>query len=36
MKTVSYKENIDAVIKAIYEVHPYDEVAFNVYQLENI
>ncbi len=36
IETVCARENIDAVIKAIKEVHPYDEVAFDVYPLENI
>ncbi len=36
IETVCARENIDAVIKAMKEVHPYDEVAFDVYPLENI
>ncbi len=36
IETVCVRENIDAVIKAMKEVHPYDEVAFDVYPLENI
>lgn len=36
IETVCARENIDAVIKAIKEVHPYDEVAFDVYPLESI
>ena len=34
IETVCAGENIDAVIKAMKEVHPYDEVAFDVYPLE--
>jgi hypothetical protein len=30
------RENLTAVIKAIKEAHPYDEVALDVYPLENL
>lgn len=36
IETVCPKEKLQAVIKAIKEVHPYDEVALDVYPLENI
>ena len=35
IETVCPREKLDAVIKAIKEVHPYDEVALDVYPLEN-
>ena len=34
IETVCPKENLQEVIKAIKEVHPYDEVAMDVYPLE--
>lgn len=36
IETVCSRENLVSVIRAIKEVHPYDEVAFDVYPLENI
>lgn len=36
IETVCLREKLKGVIKAIKEVHPYDEVAFDVYPLENI
>lgn len=36
IETVCSRENLQNVIKAIKEVHPYDEVALDVYPLENI
>ncbi len=35
IETVCPREKLEAVIKAIKEVHPYDEVALDVYPLEN-
>lgn len=36
IETVCSRENLQNVIKAIKEVHPYDEVALDVYPVENI
>jgi hypothetical protein len=36
IETVCSREKLEDIIKAIKEVHPYDEVALDVYQLENI
>jgi hypothetical protein len=36
IETVCTRENLEAVITAIKEVHPYEEVAFDIYPLENI
>ena len=36
IETVCPREKLGEVIKAIKEVHPYDEVALDVYPLENI
>ncbi|MBP9690972.1 YqfO family protein [Candidatus Woesebacteria bacterium] len=36
IETVCSREKLQKVIAAIKEVHPYDEVAFDVYPLENI
>jgi hypothetical protein len=36
IETVCQREKLEEVIKAIKEVHPYDEVALDVYPLENI
>ncbi|MFA6416272.1 MAG: hypothetical protein WCW56_02165 [Candidatus Paceibacterota bacterium] len=36
IETICSREKMLAVIKAIKEVHPYDEVALDVYPLENI
>ena len=36
IETVCPREKLQEVIKAIKKVHPYDEVAFDVYPLENI
>lgn len=36
IETVCARERLEDVIKAIKEVHPYEEVAMDVYPLENI
>ncbi len=36
IETVCSRENLENVIRAIKEVHPYDEVAFDIYPLETI
>lgn len=36
IETVCSKEKLSAVVKAIKEVHPYEEVALDVYPLENL
>ncbi|MEI6479994.1 MAG: hypothetical protein WCO12_00520 [bacterium] len=36
IETVCPRKKLEEVIKAIKEVHPYDEVALDVYNLENI
>lgn len=36
IETVCSRENLDMVIKAIKEVHPYEEVVMDVYPLGNI
>ncbi len=36
IETVCSREKLQEVIKAIKEVHPYDEVAMDIYPLENI
>ncbi len=36
IETVCSREKLNGVIKVIKEVHPYEEVAFDVYPLENI
>ena len=36
IETVCPKEKLNEVIKAIKEAHPYEEVALDVYPLENI
>ncbi len=36
IETICPREKLKEVIAAIKEVHPYDEVAFDVYPLENI
>ncbi len=36
IETVCEREKLQEVISAIKEVHPYDEVALDVYPLENI
>ena len=36
IETVCERSKLEAVIKAIKEVHPYEEVALDVYPLENI
>lgn len=36
IETICPREKLEEVIKAIKEVHPYDEVALDVYPLENI
>ena len=36
IETVCPREKIEEVIKAIKDVHPYEEVAFDIYPLEDI
>ena len=36
IETVCEREKLQEVIRAIKEVHPYDEIAMDVYPLENI
>ena len=36
IETVCSREKLQEVIKAIKEIHPYDEIALDVYPLENI
>jgi len=36
IETICSREKIQEVISAIKEVHPYDEVAMDIYPLENI
>ena len=36
IETVCSRENLDAVIQAIKKVHPYEEIAMDIYPLENI
>jgi hypothetical protein len=36
IETICPREKLESVIAAIKEVHPYDEVALDVYPLENI
>lgn len=36
IETVCPKEKLQEVIKAIRNVHPYDEIALDVYHLENL
>lgn len=36
IETICPREKLQGVIEAIKEVHPYDEVALDVYPLENI
>ncbi len=36
IETICSKEKLEEVIKAIKEVHPYEEIALDVYPLENI
>lgn len=33
IETVCYKKDLDKIIKAVKKVHPYEEVAFDVYPL---
>lgn len=35
IETVCEREKLDAVIDAIKSVHPYDEIAYDIYPLEN-
>lgn len=35
IETVVKEENLDRVIKAMLKVHPYEEVAYDIYKLEN-
>ena len=36
IETVCPREKIQEVVKAIKDVHPYEEVAYDIYPLENI
>ncbi len=36
IETICSREKLQEVIRAIKEVHPYDEIAMDVYPLENI
>ncbi len=36
IETICPREKLEEVIKAIKSVHPYDEVALDVYSLENV
>lgn len=36
IEVICSREKLQGVIKAIKEVHPYDEVALDIYPLENI
>ena len=36
IETICPREKLESVIAAIKEVHPYDEVALDIYPLENI
>ena len=36
IETICSREKLESVIAAIKEVHPYDEVAMDIYPLENI
>lgn len=36
IETICPREKLQDVINAIKEVHPYDEVAFDIYPLENL
>ncbi len=36
IETICLRENLDDVIRAIKEVHPYEEVALDVYALEDL
>ncbi|MFA6430458.1 MAG: hypothetical protein WC229_01010 [Candidatus Paceibacterota bacterium] len=36
IETICSREKLDEVVKAIKKVHPYEEVAFDVYPLESI
>lgn len=36
IETICPRERLDEVIKSIKKVHPYDEIALDVYPLENI
>lgn len=35
IETVCYKKDLDNIIKAVKKVHPYEEVAFDIYPLVN-
>lgn len=35
IETVAREDNLDRVIKAMLKVHPYEEVAYDIYKLEN-
>jgi hypothetical protein len=36
IETVCYKKDLEAIIAAIKKVHPYEELALDVYPLVNI
>lgn len=35
LETVVYKNNLTQVLKAMHEIHPYEEVAYDLYELQN-
>lgn len=35
IETICYKDDLDKIIKAVKEVHPYEEIAYDVYPLLN-
>ncbi|MFA6554281.1 MAG: hypothetical protein WCS89_02120 [Candidatus Paceibacterota bacterium] len=36
IETVCARENLSELVKAVKKIHPYDEVAFDIYSLENL
>lgn len=36
IETIAYKDDLEKIIKAIKEVHPYEEIACDVYPLVNV
>ena len=35
LETILYKSNINKVLKAMHDAHPYEEVAYDLYELKN-
>ena len=35
IETVCYKKDLEKILKAIKKVHPYEEVAYDIYPIEN-